>query len=758
MSSTFFGLTIAGSGLNAFSASINTTANNVSNIDTEGYSKQVVNKEASSALRVFQKYGSTSTGVYAASVTRMRDEYYDEKYWNNEGDYGYYERKQYYMNQIEDYFNDKGATAPGFSTIFAEMFNSLESVNDAAGSSENRTTFISGSQKLATYFNQTANRLSDIQISINDEVKSTVDQINSIAQRIALLNQQINVIEMESGHANDLRDSRALLVDELSKIIKVDVSEEQVINSNNADMYLGGTTFQIKINGETLVDSYRYRTLSCVSRESRVNQSDVDGLYDIYWKDTLEYRDGKVVRGTGNPLNVMATIQTGSLKAMLEMRDGADGQNLHGAVVLSDDEGHTLSDSSKITVLAPKNMDEISEMNMPAAGTLTVNNTKLEYESFYAQYEMEEITIYELDANGERVKDGSGNYISSTIEVPRLYDNNGEEIGYDEYGFPLKGGGTPRVAYYTFLLKEGMSSTALSKLDGQAVVGSTIATKGIPYYQNQMNQFLRSFAKQFNDVHEQGQDLDGNPGEAFFVAKDATDSTKTYRFSGQQSYTNIGQREDSTESPSVIAVRSADGTVYTRADGKLYKSTDGINFEETALTPQELQKIYVTRIGSASWQQMGYSSEAAYFATGMTQDSYYQLTASSLVLNDTIVRDVTKMAATTNLNNGIDNNDLVDDLQALENKVKMFRGVTADRFLQTVYADVTVDAEESRVFSENFQNIQVQIEKQRQSVSGVDEDEEAMDLVKFQNAYNLSSKIISVLAEMYDQLILRTGV
>ena len=69
MSSTFFGLTIAGSGLNAFQASIQTTANNVANVDTEGYSRQVVNKEASSALRVWQKYGSTSTGVFASGVT-----------------------------------------------------------------------------------------------------------------------------------------------------------------------------------------------------------------------------------------------------------------------------------------------------------------------------------------------------------------------------------------------------------------------------------------------------------------------------------------------------------------------------------------------------------------------------------------------------------------------------------------------------------------------------------------------------------------
>lgn len=74
------------------------------------------------------------------------------------------------------------------------------------------------------------------------------------------------------------------------------------------------------------------------------------------------------------------------------------------------------------------------------------------------------------------------------------------------------------------------------------------------------------------------------------------------------------------------------------------------------------------------------------------------------------------------------------------------------------YADVTVDTQECKIFSDNYTNIGVTIDNQRLSVSGVDEDDEALDLIKFQNSYNLASKCISVLAEMYDQLILNTGV
>ena len=73
-------------------------------------------------------------------------------------------------------------------------------------------------------------------------------------------------------------------------------------------------------------------------------------------------------------------------------------------------------------------------------------------------------------------------------------------------------------------------------------------------------------------------------------------------------------------------------------------------------------------------------------------------------------------------------------------------------------SDISVDTNEAGIFYTNYSNISNAISTQRLSISGVDEDEEAMNLVKFQNAYNLSSKMVSVLAEIYDKLIEETGV
>ena len=73
-------------------------------------------------------------------------------------------------------------------------------------------------------------------------------------------------------------------------------------------------------------------------------------------------------------------------------------------------------------------------------------------------------------------------------------------------------------------------------------------------------------------------------------------------------------------------------------------------------------------------------------------------------------------------------------------------------------SDITVDVDKTNTNYKNYFNLQTAVNNQRTSVSGVDEDEEALNLIKFQNAYNLASKVISVLAEMYDKLINETGV
>ena len=109
---------------------------------------------------------------------------------------------------------------------------------------------------------------------------------------------------------------------------------------------------------------------------------------------------------------------------------------------------------------------------------------------------------------------------------------------------------------------------------------------------------------------------------------------------------------------------------------------------------------------------------------------------------------------------GSEQNDLLEELKLMANdKDRMsYRGSSAGEFLERILSDVALNSSNAQTFNTNYKNITTSVENQRISISGVDEDEEAVNLVKYQNAYTLSSKMIQTLTEVYDRLILYTGV
>ena len=98
MPSQFFGLNIAYSGLTASNAALNTTSNNIANVETKGYSRQNAEQAAANALRVFTTYGCAGAGVDVIAIERVRDHFYDVKYWDNNANTGEYNMKQYYKH------------------------------------------------------------------------------------------------------------------------------------------------------------------------------------------------------------------------------------------------------------------------------------------------------------------------------------------------------------------------------------------------------------------------------------------------------------------------------------------------------------------------------------------------------------------------------------------------------------------------------------------------------------------------------------
>ena len=281
--SQFFGLMIGYSGLTAYQAAENTLANNVANVETEGYSRQYVARTAADALRTNTSYGMQGAGVKVTGVKQYRNIYYDNKYWTNNADVGRFETHEEYMIRIEKYFEDTQASN-GFNTIYDSVFSGLEELKKDPGQTSTRTAFLGTAQTLTEYFRTLSDNLKKEQQSLNEEIKSSVERINTIAGEIASLNKQINTIELSGSAANELRDKRALLVDELSQIVDVTVTETPVVNESDKNKTpTGANRYIVQIsNGNTLVNGYETNELEVVGREKseKTNMNDIDGLYD----------------------------------------------------------------------------------------------------------------------------------------------------------------------------------------------------------------------------------------------------------------------------------------------------------------------------------------------------------------------------------------------------------------------------------------------------------------------------------------------
>ena len=640
MPSQFFGLNIAYTGLLASNAAMNTTSNNIANVQTEGYSRQQVTQQASNALRVFQTYGCAGAGVETLAIERVRDEFYDGRFWDNNAQLGEYDMKQYYMQQLETYFNDDGKST-GFKTIFDQlMVTGMQALLKDPSSDTAKSQFVGYAGALTEYFNGMAGNLEKVQKDINQEIKLKVDEINSIAGEVATLNKQINTIELTGVKANELRDRRTLLIDELSKIVDVQVKETPIIDANNENRETGANRYMVKIaGGQMLVDGSDYNGLECVARTSyeKVNQTDIDGLYEVYWAD-------------GQKFNLYNASMGGDLAGLIQMRDGNNGENFTGQVTAT---GTTTTADGK------------------THDTVTVKVTK----------------AYLQDLNKCNLSDQGG-----------ILDLGNQEFYYDSWEYTCEYDANGKATYtYTFTLSDseknprGITNDRVGK---KAEIGTDLSYQGIPYYMNQMNEWIRTFSQKFNDILTSGYSGNGDPGVKMFTGNQATGAE-------QFQLDDAAKRYDKQEK---------------KAGSKM--------------------------------------------TVKVSDDSYYRLTAKNFDILEAIEQDPGLMANRKDAADGVEQNDLLNDLKNLAtDKTKMsFRGCNASEFLQCILSDVALNASRANTFYASFKDISATIDNQRISISGVDEDEEAVNLVKYRNGYNLASKMIQTLTEIYDRLILETGV
>ncbi|MBN2290277.1 MAG: flagellar hook-associated protein FlgK [Candidatus Glassbacteria bacterium] len=210
------------SGLRANQAGLNVTGHNISNVNTEGYTRQQVKLDAAKPVKLHQ--GVFGMGVDISSILRYREESIDRQYRTQNQYLGNLNKQAESMDLIEGIINEPSET--GLQNAIKNLFNSLQDLATNPESSSVRTTVREQGSALAKMFNQVRNQLVEIRENKNFEILDTVTEINESLDQIGTLNIEIAQTEALGQKANDMRDSRDNLLDKLSSLIDISAVED----------------------------------------------------------------------------------------------------------------------------------------------------------------------------------------------------------------------------------------------------------------------------------------------------------------------------------------------------------------------------------------------------------------------------------------------------------------------------------------------------------------------------------------------------
>lgn len=290
MGSTFSGIELGKRSIMAHTDAITTAGHNISNANTEGYSRQRVQLKEFDPLykpdlERAERAGMIGQGIDVQSINRVRDEMLDQRIVSQQNLESYWETRSKYYSMIEQIYNE-----PDEVSIRSNMDKFWESWQELSVNPESqaaRQAVVTRGESLTDSIKTKWENLMGVGSLLNSDIEATVKQVNSYANQIASLNAEIVRSRGMGDNPNDLLDRRDLLVDKLSKLANITTDQRD------------GDEFMVHLDGRVLVQGGVARNFELVSL------TDNNGYDKLVWSDT---REDAVVSG-------------GTLGALIELRD-----------------------------------------------------------------------------------------------------------------------------------------------------------------------------------------------------------------------------------------------------------------------------------------------------------------------------------------------------------------------------------------------------------------------------------------------------
>jgi len=309
-------LYVGASGLQTSQNALNTTAHNLSNADTKGYTRQQVQQASRPYITHSVNPHSVSNqqtglGTFYSNVKQVRDYFLDKTFRKESGRSMFYQVSTETMEEVESLLGELNQEA--FQTSMTDLWSSVQELVKTPSSSVCQGLFVQRAEEFLERSVHIYNSLCDYQDNMNEKIRQTVVKINNYGNQILKLNEQIRIIEGGGiERANDLRDTRNQLLDELGELADINFNEDRYgdvsVQIEGVDFVKGSMCYEIALYTDEVTG---FHTPFWTANAKFTERADGSRDYDI---------EGAAVFDLSRVISTDLDTDIGGLKAMLHAR------------------------------------------------------------------------------------------------------------------------------------------------------------------------------------------------------------------------------------------------------------------------------------------------------------------------------------------------------------------------------------------------------------------------------------------------------
>ncbi len=776
---TFGEFTVARLGMIASQMALNVTGQNISNINTPGYTRQQLDQYSfitnGSGLYHSNSSASVGSGVLLAGVSQLRDPYLDIRFRKEMSSVGSTDATLNVLDQLQSVINN--VDKEGIVTQLQDLLQNINDLSSKVGQQEFETLVRQSAQDLCTLLNASASKLQQVYDNILQQYNEDIQDTNNILEKIQDLNEQIRIADINGDAALELRDQRNTLIDSLSETMKIDVTY------GKEDVGAGFTVEKLTIKmvdattgkpGKTLIDGI-----------SRAELETVEGDPNMFLNiSELRDPDGVQTSNTNSLFNLSG----------LTFDDQTAGGYKSILVKYTDDKGQSQEAKIQFEVVKPTNPDDKDSVEAARQTTLA-NLQKALQDQFKDQFTVS-TTATGINMVSKQTGADAFNITSMEVQTSAI-SFNGQSS-------------RPAVESNVTTITTGMGYGSLESTRQMLVGAGEFSTdeayssiRGIPYYMRSLDMLANKIATEMNRVNTT--DTNGNSiigtiegAGNLFVAEgdDPSDPSKLITAANisvsekwQNGETSIvastKPNAESTDNDNINRFYNILNAVYD------YRATDIVRQDQTPFTSGALKQTggagvdleakitYIDEMNQEHTVPIKFQSGANAAETLdhlqaaiANEPNLKDFTLSVSQTDGTItMTDMGAYSANGGVCNLVTDIQITDDQGAATDAFQMGAGkiggtVTSGKIyqgnLESSYSNMEAvlgtHINTTSTIYETYATSADEINTSRDSVSGVDLNDEGINLLQYQKSFSAACRLMTALDEAMDTVINGMGV